>query len=579
MYERNRRNNRGGRGRRSRERTPPRQRSPVIRTSRDRSRPKFERNRSREKFNRRSREGQEPRFERVHSSERFEPPQKLIEESARFEPPPREILEPSRSFENERFLTASPRFDERIEPIEPPMVERNLNFECPVDYNKFPGDGRYFDIPSASNIESTRPQLESSTPTFSTAARVENNDKPDPWTSSAQSSTQLQPTFGQEKGSTLIPEFDPDSSEISVNAFLRLIDKIAQEKGWSSHDRKFQFSMKLAGAAKDWFVNGNKFLETWSSIKKQFRASFPDDMEYHYTLKTMLERTKRSDEDLSSYFNYKIALLRNCNISGRKAVSCLIGGLPDVLTEIKANALDKNFASAEDLYKYLIEQNVEEVESQASVRLCTTCGKRDPCDCHKSESQILSQEDNLSRSKGALKCYKDVYISGRKLKCLFDEDFPHNTIRESDIDFVKVRYRRQITIINGYDRSSITALGQTQLMVRIDSLFTEMPFYVVKDNVQEPPVLLGRVSMKFPHAINRNTIFFTADDLFENRPDRDSHIGELKRNRSPIRRNHEHDLLLRRGSPDRILSRSPRRSPPGRVYKDTTMFLNQFYGK
>lgn len=584
MYERNRKHFGRGtvqstRARRSRKRTPPRHRSPIGRTSRDHSRPKFERSRSIERFQRRSRDKQESRFERI-SPEHFEP-LKLVDEPGRFEPPPREMIDHSRSFEGERYGVSSPppRFEERSEVIEPPALERNINFDCPADYGKFPGGERFFEAPVANNSQVTPRQVLENVSSFPPHGKEENNDKPDPWTSAPSSSTsQLQPTFGQEKGSNLVPEFDPETSNLSVNAFLRLIDKVGQEKEWSSHDRKFQFSMKLRGNAKDWFVNGNKFLESWSSIKKQFRSSFPDDMDYHLTLTNMLQRTKRADEDLSSYFNYKIVLLRNCNIIGRKAVSCLIGGLPDTLNDIKSTALEKNFATPEELYKFLMDENIEEAENQNSTRKCSTCGKRGHCDCRKSEGKV-SQHEDILRPKGAIKCYKDIYVSGSKLKCLYDEEFPHNTIRESDIDFLKLRYRRQITVINGYDRSTITALGQAQIMVRVDNLFTEMPFFVVKDNVQETPVVLGRVTLKFPHTTSRNVIFFTAEDNFADRPERDRSVAELRRSRSPpIRRGHDHEFILHRGSPDRNLTRSPRRSPVGRLFKEP-MFVNQFYGK
>lgn len=577
MYQKNRRNmgmrgNRSGRPRRSRDRTPPRQRSPLLRLSRERSRTRFEKSRPNEKFHRKSRDRQESRFIRTLSSERFEPPHQF-KEAGRFEPPPRENIDHPRSFDNERYVPPSPRFEERAEADEPPAIERNLNFECPADYNKFPGDGRFFEAPSVSRIDATPGPVIETPPNF---GKDENNDKPDPWNNVSQTS-QLQPTFGQEKGSNLIPEFDPETSNLSVSAFLRLIDKVGQDKQWSSHDRKFQFSMKLRADAKDWFVNGNKFLESWSTIKKQFRANFPDDMDYHGILTNMLQRTKRSDEDLSSYFNYKIVLLRNCNIIGRKAVSCLIGGLPDTLNEIKTNALDKNFATAEELYKFLIDENIEDLETEGNNRKCNSCGKTGQCDCHKPEPKIIViQDDVVARPKISLKCYKDIFVGGHKLKCLYDEEFPHNTIRESDIDFIKIRYRRQITIINGYDRSTITALGHAQFMVRVDNLFTEMPFYVVKDSVQETPVVLGRIGLKYPHITNRNGIFFTADDKLEDRTEqRERPNIELGRNRSPIRRGHDHDFSLRRGSP----SRSPRRSPTGRLYKDSSMFLSQFYGK
>ncbi|GJQ67939.1 hypothetical protein Trydic_g16696 [Trypoxylus dichotomus] len=577
MYERNRRkfgrgNTHPNRAKRSRGKSPPRHRSP-IRISRDHSRPRFERNHSPERFLRRSRDRPESKFERI-SAERFEPPHKIIDDPGRFEPPPREVIDHPRSFENERYIPPSPRFEERAEVVEPVAVERNLSFECPADYVKFPGDGRFFEAPPASNVEPVIRPLEN-TSNFTPHQKEENNDKPDPWSNAPSSSTsQLQPTFGQEKGSNLIPEFDPESSDLSVNAFLRLVDKVGQEKDWSSNDRKFQFSMKLRGNAKDWFINGNKFLESWSSIKKQFRTSFPDDMDYHSNLTNMLERTKEPDEDLSSYFNYKIVLLRNCNITGRKAVSCLIGGLPDTAGKLKTNALDKNFATPEELYKFLMDENIEEMESPGNNRKCNTCGKRGHCDCSKNEGKLLLHGESL-RNKGSVKCYKDIYVSGNKLKCFCDEDFPHNTIRESDVDFLKLRYRRQVTTINGYDRITIAALGQIQMMVRVDNLLTEMSFYVVRDNIQETPVVLGKAALKYPHSINRNVVFFTAEENFEERAERDRMTVELRRSGTPLRRNHD-EFILHRSSPDHI-ARSPRRSPPGRLYKEP-MFLNQFYG-
>jgi hypothetical protein len=75
--------------------------------------------------------------------------------------------------------------------------------------------------------------------------------------------------------------------------------------------------------------------------------TFPDHRDYATTLRQVVERIKQPNETVAQYYFGKMNLLQACNIGGKDAVSCLIGGLVD--RTLRNGAKAGRFESPEQL--------------------------------------------------------------------------------------------------------------------------------------------------------------------------------------------------------------------------------------
>ena len=354
-----------------------------------------------------------------------------------------------------------------------------------------------------------------------TSEVVPEMEKSELWPNTSSPQMPAASNFAQGRGSTLISEFDPDISETTSTAFVRRIDEVGMEKRWSSEEKKFHFSGKLLGAAKEWFLAGNKILESWAVLKKQFVKAFPSDMDFYKLLTVMIHRVKKPEEDLSSYFNYKIALLNNCGISGRKAVSCLIGGLSDDNRNLKFEALNKNFATPEDLYNFLNSKCEEDVHSDDH-KLKDVCGKclepgHDASSClhsdNKAERKHLPKNvkaPHISEETDA-KNQKDVYLNETLMRAYFDDSCPFITVREQDAHLAHIKYSRRLQTITGSSRVTFTAIGQSNVQLRVDNVICDVKVYILKNSQQLSPVVLGRNILNYAHCYGKgNELFFSS---------------------------------------------------------------------
>ena len=77
---------------------------------------------------------------------------------------------------------------------------------------------------------------------------------------------------------------------------------------------------------------------TWSQWKNLISQSFPDHTDYASLLTQMLNRQKMPNESWTTYYFEKMEMLRSCDITGKRAISCLIKGINDQVIQIGARA-------------------------------------------------------------------------------------------------------------------------------------------------------------------------------------------------------------------------------------------------
>lgn len=155
----------------------------------------------------------------------------------------------------------------------------------------------------------------------------------------------------------VVPPFNPDDVNQDIDAWCVKVDEIKNMFGWSEDITIFNSISKLEGLAAVWYKGLRSINFTWEEWKQKLRRAFPSKRDYHELLEEMMKRKKKTDETFAQYYYEKQALLNACNISGREAVSCIIGGISD--THIRVGAKATNCNDPESLFDYLRNLNDE----------------------------------------------------------------------------------------------------------------------------------------------------------------------------------------------------------------------------
>lgn len=149
----------------------------------------------------------------------------------------------------------------------------------------------------------------------------------------------------------VVPEFNPEDKRLTVADWCHKVDELRDIFQWSEEATIYFAMSKLRGLAEVWYRSQPTLKLTWEEWKQKLEIGFPSKRDYCFELENMLRRKKRPEESYTKYYYEKLAMLNECDVFGTKAVSCLIGGISDVV--IKAGASAGNHQTPESLYSYL----------------------------------------------------------------------------------------------------------------------------------------------------------------------------------------------------------------------------------
>lgn len=149
----------------------------------------------------------------------------------------------------------------------------------------------------------------------------------------------------------IVPVFDPNDKSQTISDWCRKIDELKEVFKWSEEATIYYAMSKLEGLAKVWYKGLSSVKFSWEEWKQKLEEGFPSKRDFHTDLQEMMKRTKRSEESYRTYYYEKSALLAGCEITGVKAVSCIIGGIFDNV--VKTGAMAGNHQTPESLYSYL----------------------------------------------------------------------------------------------------------------------------------------------------------------------------------------------------------------------------------
>ncbi|XP_061717286.1 uncharacterized protein LOC133525073 [Cydia pomonella] len=154
----------------------------------------------------------------------------------------------------------------------------------------------------------------------------------------------------------IIPEFDPEKSELPAQQWLNKIEQLGAIHGWSDSVKSYYMQSRLSGLAKMWHNALRSYEMSWFEWKERILEAFPQNMDYAEALKEMIYRKKLFGETMTHYFYSKCSMLTKCEITGDKAVSCLIEGLP---FHLKTSARAGNYRTPGELYSQFLCMNDE----------------------------------------------------------------------------------------------------------------------------------------------------------------------------------------------------------------------------
>lgn len=213
----------------------------------------------------------------------------------------------------------------------------------------------------------------------------------------------------------IIPEFDPSVKNQKIDSWLTKVNECSHIYGWSDQQTTHFALPRLVGHAKKWYEGLKTIKYTWPEWQDNLKRAFPSDTNYGALLFEMLEKKYRIGDSLDEYYYDKMILLNACDISGKKAVDCIIHGLED--RTIRAGASSARFTQPEDLLKYLKDMCREQRElapklnkfktpiQNASSIVCNICNKSG------------HRANECRKSNNYLTCYNCKQTGHRVVQC------------------------------------------------------------------------------------------------------------------------------------------------------------------
>ncbi|CAH2103297.1 unnamed protein product [Euphydryas editha] len=153
----------------------------------------------------------------------------------------------------------------------------------------------------------------------------------------------------------IIPEFNPSEKNQRMDIWLKKVNECAMVYGWDERSTVHFAMQKLSGLAKIWYESQSSILYSWLEWQAKLLNAFPCEQNYGQLLEDMLKRKSRINEPIQNYFYEKLSLLNQCDISGKRAVDCIIHGISDRTT--RSSALALRCDEPDDLLKFLISNN------------------------------------------------------------------------------------------------------------------------------------------------------------------------------------------------------------------------------
>ncbi|KAI5651408.1 hypothetical protein NE865_00652 [Phthorimaea operculella] len=211
-----------------------------------------------------------------------------------------------------------------------------------------------------------------------------------------------------------IPVFDPQTSPVSVEHWIRNLEGIANMHGWDERTLICNCTSKLGGYAKSWYEHQVTFDMSWAEWKEKLVRAFPFTKNKLTQIREMVNRVRKPNEDPIEFYYTKLGIGMSCQLSDVIITEAIIGTLGNQLLEIGAKSA--GCRDTNSLLQYLASINTSAAASKGQdkpdnqlknergpdrVARCFTCGKPG----HRaSRCRVSKDNSNLHKDKGNQKC-------------------------------------------------------------------------------------------------------------------------------------------------------------------------------
>lgn len=348
----------------------------------------------------------------------------------------------------------------------------------------------------------------------------------------------------------IIPEFDPDSKNCTVTAWLQKIEQLGQIHNWSNYEKTCFMQIKLRGSAREWFNRLENYDKTWDEWKMSLSRAFPRCVDYATVLEELVARRKRSDETMTHYYHAKVSLTQQCRLDNEATISCIIKGLP---LELQANARAFQCSSPDELYSGFIapmdnyqtpsgstpakrpRYDTEISANKRKSQQCYYCGKLGHIarDCrnknimrchycnrpgHKREDCHLRQQSKMKISEINEKHVKlidsnrfnDIYkkqctIGGQTFRAYLDTGSQANIISSSAVAKLQLPTTSKASVLRGFGGSKILSDRETTFLLKLDELSLSASAIVTDADMGDIDIIIGQP------VINKEGVSFTVE--------------------------------------------------------------------
>lgn len=352
----------------------------------------------------------------------------------------------------------------------------------------------------------------------------------------------------------ILPNFDPSTKGQRIDIWLKKVNECAKVYGWDERTTVHFAMQKLQGLAKVWYEGLNTILYSWIEWQDKLRSAFPCDQNYGQTLEDMLKRKSKYTEPIETYYYEKLALLNQCDISGKRAVECIIHGIVD--RTIKSSAIALCCSQPDQLLQFLMSNkeplhverthfknksgNDFHINSQSYLRgsssrstkptgvvYCFNCNERGhpylrctkpliKCSkCNKIGHTIDKCNSKLDtipevqprktmcitqNSQGS-KYTKKVRVNDVEVDAFIDFGSEVTLVQRSLVCHLGLFPDNYPSILKGFGNNTVQSLGSLLLDVTVDGVLAKVSCRVVDDQLLEKPILIGQSYTEQPHIV------------------------------------------------------------------------------
>ncbi|CAK1554040.1 unnamed protein product [Leptosia nina] len=334
-----------------------------------------------------------------------------------------------------------------------------------------------------------------------------------------------------QRTSSLIPDFDPDSDDCTVSAWINKIEQLGEIYTWSDTVMAFYLQDKLRGQARKWYNRLDDYDHTWQEWKVLLLRAFPKHRDYGSLLEEMMQRKKLPNESMTKYYQDKATLCFRCKLSDAASVSCIIRGLP---ASLQPNALAFQCERPDELYEGFLSamddyrgQSVTRPQckenqpftvpkvyendpcprckkvghmlrncSMPDLRLCYKCGKQGHI-ATKCDTSILNSAGGGVRDIKLIQNYNDTYkktaqVDGIYIKSYLDTGSQVNVMSAKISTALSLKVIPTKIILKGFAGGLITSRGKVQINLKIDNVEMSSEAYLTDAEMGDVDLLIGQ---------------------------------------------------------------------------------------